>query len=37
MVLALDIGNSEIAIGGFENDALQFISHIETNGAKDGV
>ena len=34
MVLALDIGNSEIAIGGFENDALQFISHIETNASQ---
>ena len=34
MILALDIGNSEIAIGGFENDSLQFVSHIETNASR---
>lgn len=34
MVLALDIGNSEIAIGGFEEDALRFVSHIETNASQ---
>ncbi len=31
MVLALDIGNSEISIGVFKDDALSFVSHISTD------
>lgn len=31
MVLAIDIGNTNIVVGGFENDEIQFIERISTN------
>lgn len=34
MVLAVDIGNTDIAIGGFENDALRFVVRISTDTTK---
>lgn len=34
MILALDIGNSEITLGGFEGDGLKFVSHISSDTAK---
>ncbi|MBQ4109295.1 MAG: type III pantothenate kinase [Clostridia bacterium] len=34
MILTLDIGNTNIVIGGFLNDELQFVSRISTNSKK---
>lgn len=34
MILTLDIGNTNIVIGGFLNDELQFVSRIATNSKK---
>lgn len=34
MILALDIGNSAITLGGFEGDELKFVSHISSDTAK---
>lgn len=31
MILTLDIGNTNIVIGGFENDELKFVSRVSTN------
>jgi type III pantothenate kinase len=34
MILTLDIGNSEIMLGGFDGDALSFVAHIGTDTKK---
>ncbi len=34
MILAIDIGNTNIVIGGFENDTLCFVARIATNAKK---
>lgn len=34
MILAIDIGNTNIVIGGFEDDALKFVVRIATNPSK---
>lgn len=34
MVLTLDIGNSEITLGGFEGDELAFVAHISSDTKK---
>lgn len=34
MILTIDIGNSNISVGGFEKDALAFVSRISTNTTK---
>ena len=34
MVLAIDIGNTNITLGGFENDKLTFVSRISTSNPK---
>lgn len=34
MILALDIGNSVMTIGGFEGDELKFVSHISSDTAR---
>lgn len=34
MILAIDIGNTNIAIGGFDNDELKFVSRISTDAQK---
>lgn len=34
MVLCIDIGNTDIAIGGFENDELQFVTRVSTDASK---
>lgn len=34
MILAIDIGNSNIAVGGFEQDTLTFVSRLSTDTAK---
>lgn len=31
MILAIDVGNSNIVIGGYQNDAIQFVSRIATD------
>ena len=31
MILTVDVGNSEIAVGGFENDQLLFVARLTTN------
>ena len=34
MVLAIDIGNTNITLGGFEEDRLLFVAHISTDASK---
>ena len=34
MILAIDIGNTNIVLGGFENDILKFVVRISTNPSK---
>ena len=34
MVLAIDIGNTNIVIGGFVSDELRFVARIATNASK---
>lgn len=34
MILAIDIGNTNIVLGGFENDELSFVARIATNTAQ---
>lgn len=34
MILCIDIGNSNIVLGGFENDTLSFVARISTDTAK---
>lgn len=34
MVLCVDIGNTDIAIGGFEGDELQFVTRVSTDASK---
>lgn len=34
MLLAIDIGNTNIVLGGFENDELKFVARIATNATK---
>ena len=34
MILTVDVGNSEIALGGFENDTLSFVARIATDPRK---
>lgn len=34
MVLAIDIGNTNIVLGGFDNEKLQFVARIATNANK---
>lgn len=34
MILAIDIGNTDIVIGGFENDSLVFVTNVSTNEKK---
>lgn len=34
MILTIDVGNSEIALGGFENDSLSFVARLTTNTAQ---
>ncbi len=34
MILAIDIGNTNIVLGGFENDKLEFVARIATNPNK---
>ena len=31
MILAVDIGNSNVVIGGFENDKIEFTARIATD------
>ena len=31
MILAIDIGNSNIVIGGFENDSIEFTARVATD------
>ncbi len=33
MILAIDVGNTNIVIGGFENDSLVFVSRVASNSA----
>lgn len=33
MILTIDIGNTNIAFGGFEGDALVFVAHVATNAS----
>ena len=34
MVLCIDIGNSNIVLGGFESDKLSFVARISTDASK---
>ena len=34
MILAIDIGNSNIVIGGFENDSIEFTARVATDGRR---
>lgn len=34
MILAIDIGNTNIVLGGFEEDSLKFVARIATNAVK---
>ena len=34
MILAIDIGNTNIVLGGFDDEKLRFISRISTNAKK---
>ena len=33
MILAIDVGNTNIVIGGFEADSLVFVSRVASNSA----
>ena len=34
MILTIDIGNTNIVLGGFKNDKLEFVARISTNATK---
>lgn len=34
MIIAIDIGNTDIAIGGFDNDSLKFVTRVSTDVTK---
>ena len=34
MILAIDVGNTNIVLGGFENDTLTFVARMETNPSR---
>lgn len=34
MILCIDVGNTDVCIGGFENDELKFVTRVSTNATK---
>jgi len=34
MIICIDVGNTDVCIGGFENDALKFVTRVSTDASK---